>query len=108
MKKKYSLRSNIEFNKVLNKGKKIRSKYFLISYIPAADFKIGISIPKKLGNAVFRNYNKRIIKNIIPNLYLYDLDYNIVIVIKDQFIDITLNEKIEVLNNELKKIINNG
>ncbi len=104
MKKQYSLKSKIQFNKVLNRGTKISSKYFLISYVDSKEFKIGISVPKKLGNAVFRNYNKRVIKNIIPNLDLYNLNKSIVIVVKDKYIDLSIDQKTNVLKEQLNKI----
>lgn len=104
MKKQYSLKSKIQFNKVLNRGKKINSKYFLISYVDSKEFKIGISVPKKLGNAVFRNYNKRVIKSIIPNLDLYNLNKTIVMVVKDKFIDLTFDQKTNVLKEQLSNI----
>lgn len=104
MKKQYSLKSKIQFNKVLNKGKKINSPYFLISYRNAQEFKLGISVPKKLGNAVFRNYNKRVIKNIIPNLEMYNLNMEIVLVVRKKFIDLTIDEKQTILKEQFNKI----
>ncbi len=104
MKKQYSLKSKIQFNKILNKGTKISSNYFLISYIDSKDCKIGISVPKKLGNAVFRNHNKRIIKNIIPNLDIYDINKHIVIVVREKFINLTFDQKTNILKEQLSKI----
>ncbi len=104
MKKEYSLKSKIQFNKILNKGKKINSNYFLISYKNADKFKIGISVPKKLGNAVFRNYNKRCIKNIIQTLDIYDLRKDIVLVVRQKFIDLSFEQKTQVLKEFLGKV----
>lgn len=104
MKKQYSLKSNIKFNKVLSKGKKIKSNSFLISYIKGSEFKIGISVPKKLGNAVFRNHNKRVIKNIIPKLNVYDKNVHVVLVVKESFINLSIDEKTRILEKELNKI----
>ncbi len=107
MKKQYSLKSKIQFNKVLNKGKKISSQYFLISYRNANEFKVGISVPKKLGNAVFRNYNKRVIKNIIPQLDVYNINKDIVIVVRNKFIGLSIEDKTNILREQFNKI-NNG
>lgn len=104
MKKIYSLKSQTYFNKVINKGKKIRSKYFLISFVKSDEFKIGISVPKKLGNAVFRNYNKRLIKDIIPNIDIYKKKFHIILIIKKDFIDLSLEKKKDILKQEIEKI----
>ena len=104
MKKIYSLKSQSYFNKVINKGKKIRSNFFLISFVKANEFKIGISVPKKLGNAVFRNYNKRIIKDIIPNIDIYDMKFHIVLIVKKDFIDLSKKEKETILKKQIEKI----
>ncbi len=104
MKKQYSLKSKIQFNKILNKGQKINSKYFLLSFKDSDEFKLGISIPKRLGNAVFRNYNKRVIKNIIPNLDVYNLNKDIVIVVREKFIGLSMNEKRDILSEYFGKI----
>ncbi len=104
MKKQYSLKSKNQFNKVLNKGQKISTQYFLISYLDDKDFKLGISVPKKLGNAVFRNYNKRVIKNIIPKLDLYNMDKHIVLVIREKFINLTIDQKTNILKEQLNSI----
>ncbi len=104
MKKQYSLKSKILFNKVLNKGKKINSSYFLISYVDSDDFKLGISVPKKLGNAVFRNKNKRVIKNIIPDIDIYELNKHIVLVVRTKFIDLSYDQKLNIIKEEFNKI----
>ncbi len=104
MKKQYSLKSKIQFNKVLNKGKKVSSEYFLISHLNNDSFKIGISVPKKLGNAVFRNYNKRVIKNIIPTLNIYDINKQIVLVVRQKFIDLSIDQKRNILQQQIDNL----
>ncbi len=108
MNSKYSLKQPHYFDKVINGGIKIRSQYFLISFVKADDFKIGISVPKRLGNAVFRNRNKRVIKNIIPNINVFDKKVHIVLIVKEPFIDLSFDDKTNVLKNELNRIRNNG
>lgn len=104
MKKIYSLKSQVYFNKVINKGKKIRSKYFLLSFVKSKEFKIGISVPKKLGNAVFRNYNKRLIKDIIPNINVYEKKFHIILIVKNDFINLSIDKKKQILKSEIEKI----
>ncbi len=105
MKKEYSLKSNIEFNKVLNKGKKIKEKHLFISFVKSNDFKLGISVPKKIGNAVFRNKNKRIIKNIIPKINnIYNINAHVVLVVRESFTKLSFERKSALLHDVFNKI----
>ena len=67
--------------------------------------RFGISVSKKLGNAVFRNKYKRIIRSIIDN---YNKYYNngedYIIILRREAID----KKYEILYDELFALINNN
>lgn len=105
MKKKFIVKKNEEFKKILNNNKKIKDYYYSIYYIENKKNynRFGISVSKKLGNAVIRNKYKRITKNIIDNIIIKSI-------IKKDFIIIlkttTLNEKYSILYNDLNKLIN--
>jgi len=67
MKKINIVKKNIEFNNIINNGKKFNSDIFYV-YIIDNNLKynrFGISVSKKIGNAVIRNKYKRRIKDII-------------------------------------------
>ena len=67
MKKQYIVKHKYDFDRIINKKKVIKSKYFII-YYENNDLNhdcFGISVGKKLGNAVFRNKMKRKIRSII-------------------------------------------
>ena len=104
MKKLYSLKSSNDFNKVINNGNKLRSKYLFISTMKSDDFKVGISVPKKLGNAVFRNKNKRIVRHIIRELKPYDLKVHMVIILKKEFTELSFDKKLMILKRDLDKV----
>lgn len=59
--KKNRLRKQKEFL-TLKKGKRIYTESFIICWLPAENFKVGITIPRKFGNAVKRNRLKRILR----------------------------------------------
>ena len=67
MKKKEIIKKSNDYTKVINKNNKLKNKYYSLFYIKSDNTLFGISIPKKIGNAVIRNKNKRQIKNIIDN-----------------------------------------
>ena len=106
MKKINIVKSNEEFNLVMNKGKYFKNQYFVI-YIMKNDldkYRFGISVGKKITNAVNRNKLKRQVRNILnyhKNLYSKGKDY-IIIVRKS-----SLNEKYSILEENLVKLLEN-
>ena len=75
MKKENIVKRNIEFNNIIKTGKKFYSDIFYV-YIVNNSYsynRFGISVSKKIGNAVIRNKYKRRIKDIIDK---YEFKYN--------------------------------
>ena len=84
MKKLYIVKYARDFERIIKKGKLKKSKYFIIYYdknnLPYDRY--GISVGKKLGNAVFRNKYKRKIRAIVDNykkVYVNHEDYIIIL-----------------------------
>lgn len=68
MHKELRLRKKEDFNKVYRYGKSMANRQFVVYYIPqqAADsFRLGVSVSKKIGNAVVRNKLRRRMKEIV-------------------------------------------
>ena len=62
MKKSFRVKKDREFQKVFHKGKSTANRQFVIYKYNKEDqshFRVGISVSKKLGNAVKRNRAKR-------------------------------------------------
>ncbi len=105
MKKKEIIKKSNDFTKVINKNNKLKNKYYSLFYTKNDKTQYGISIPKKIGNAVTRNKNKRQIKNIIDNNKNYIQDgYNYVIIIRKEILNLDYKEKEQELINLFKKI----
>lgn len=67
MKKINVVKSNEEFNNIIKTGNCVKNYYFVLYYKENSlgKYRFGISVGKKVCNAVKRNYLKRIVKNIL-------------------------------------------
>ena len=82
MKKAYRIKKSEEIQNLMKIKKTVNNGYFIIYYSKNHDcdnFRYAISVPKKYGNAVFRNLIKRRIREIIKvNDFNDDYDFFIV------------------------------
>lgn len=65
MKKDYRIKKNKEFQDVFQHGKSTANRQFVVYVLDKQDvehFRIGLSVSKKIGNAVVRNRVKRLIR----------------------------------------------
>lgn len=107
MKKRDIVRSNILFNEVINSGRHVSNKYFVLCILKKDDEfnKFGIAVGKKVGNAVTRNKIKRQIRNIIDNnVKIFPNFHNYVIICKKEILNLSFQQ----MENELIKLINKG
>lgn len=71
MKKRQRVKKNDDFQKVFKKGKSFANRQFVIYFLEKegqTEFRVGLSVSKKLGNAVTRNQIKRYIRQSIHEL----------------------------------------
>ena len=106
MKKRDVVKSNELFNEIIQKGKRISNKYFVICMMKK-DIKMnnyGIAVGTKVGNAVTRNKIKRQMRNIIDNnIELFPNYHNYIIICKKDVLDISFKE----MEKELVTLLNN-
>lgn len=107
MKKINIVRHNRDFSTIINKGTKYRNEIMSIYKLrnEYGNYRIGITVSKKHGNAVFRNKVKRQMRNICDkykNLYQNDMDY--IIIVGRNYVNYSfhqINEKYEMLLNKI-------
>lgn len=69
--KRQRIKSNKDFQTVFKKGKSVANRQFVIYILEKSEqeqFRIGLSVSKKLGNAVVRNRIKRYIRQVFHEL----------------------------------------
>ncbi|MBU7594126.1 ribonuclease P protein component [Metabacillus halosaccharovorans] len=67
MKRKYRIKKNKDFQVVFKKGKSVANRQFVLYILQKTEekeFRIGLSVSKKIGNAVTRNKVKRLIRQV--------------------------------------------
>ena len=106
MRKKYRLKRSNEIGKIVLKKQKVNSELYTVYYIyNKEETKIAIVAGKKCGNAVQRNYEKRIMREIVRP-YISNLKrIHAVIVAKEKVLNISFTKKKETLEKILGQLL---
>ena len=83
------LKRRADFERVQSKGRKVHSARFLFLVLPRTDegapSRIGLTVTRKVANAVGRNRIKRVLREVFrKNRELFPLKCDVVIVAKDR------------------------
>ena len=96
IKKEYSIKKNLEIEKIIKEKNSVGNKYFVIYKRvnkETTHFRFALSIGKKYGIAVERNLMKRRVREIIRNnLNLLKDDFDYVFVIKPTSSELSFKE----------------
>ena len=104
MKKINVLKENKDFKSLIQARKPFKYKGFVVYYNETNDvYKFGISVSKKLGNAVVRNKIKRQVREIISKNN-YEKSFNCIIIIRRSYLENTFQQNSDDLNYILEKI----
>jgi len=104
MKKINVVKKNYEFNDIIKKGKTLKNKFYIVYFKKnnLSKYRFGISVSKKLGNAVLRNKYKRKLRNIIDNnKKSYQKSYDYIIILRKSCIDV----EFQLLEEKFKELI---
>ena len=106
MKKINVLKESKDFEKIIKNNKSYRSKNFFI-YLQHHDentYHFGLSVGKKIGNAVRRNKIKRQLKEIISQ-NTYQKNFDCIIIVRREINSADFQQIKEDLNYALKKLL---
>lgn len=106
MKKINIVKENRDFKKIMDSVKPYKNSCYTV-FVEKKEslnnYKFGISVSKKLGNAVTRNKLKRQIKSIIDKKS-YQKNFNCIIILKRDILDKSYQEKEKLLMEIFNKI----
>lgn len=107
MKKEYRIRKNEEFQTIISKRKSFGSKCFVVYTSDRAldHCRIGISVSKKLGDAVDRNKIKRQLRMMLLQIVNFEeCQKDMIVIVKKDY----LNNDFDTNKNDLEKIVKNA
>ncbi|WP_026568921.1 MULTISPECIES: ribonuclease P protein component [Sediminibacillus] len=107
MKKAYRLKKNEEFQLVFKKGKSFANRQLVIYYLAKTGqehYRIGLSVSKKIGNAVVRNRIKRYLRQAFLELDEQVADtYDIIVIARKPAKDMDFHQIKKSLMHVLSK-----
>ena len=106
MRKINRLLVNSDFSRVLNEGKKFRDESFLVAMAKNQEghLRAGISVSRKLGDAVVRVRIRRQVRAMIGSLNLIGEPIDLVIIPKPGFLKRSFRENLEALEGAIASL----
>ncbi|MBR2577769.1 MAG: ribonuclease P protein component [Erysipelotrichaceae bacterium] len=102
--KKYRIKKNEEFSRIISRKRSKAGDGFVLYFDDAREehSRIGISVSKKLGNAVIRNRIKRQIRMMCSHIFDFEGSRtDLIIIARNRYLDRTFEQN----QRELEKLI---
>ncbi|WP_240376322.1 ribonuclease P protein component [Bacillus piscicola] len=106
MKKDYRIKKNHEFSRVFDKGVSSANRQFVVYVLDKPEqshFRVGITVSKKMGNAVVRNRIKRVLREILHEIgsqLVQEKDY--IIIARKPIVDMSYKDIKKSLRHVLR------
>ncbi len=109
MRKEWRVKSKQDFQFIISKKKSVSNKTYVLYYQPRKEdhARFGVSVGKKLGNAVFRNKWKRQLRMLLQETVHFDqCPVDGVIIVRKSFTTQSFQENKICLESLLNKVYN--
>ncbi len=106
--KKYRVRKNEDFSLIISKKHSVANDSFIIYASPRKEehSRVGISVSKKLGNAVVRNKIKRQIRMMFADFYDFDNSkVDLIVIARKNYLNYNFQDNQKSLEKLIKKVI---
>ena len=108
MKKLYRVRKSEEFSSIISRKKSTANAFFVVYSSDRAkeNARVGISVSKKLGNAVERNRIKRQVREMLRALMDFDsYARDLVVIVRKPYLEQSFSDNKNDLEKMLKQVI---
>lgn len=106
MKKENRVKKSQEFSEIMNYKKFYTCPSFSIYVKPSKQerSRVGISVGKKLGNAVVRNKIKRQVREMVHEIYTFEEKFDTIILVRVKYHEESYQNNKKLLESLVKKV----
>ncbi|MEG0451560.1 MAG: ribonuclease P protein component [Coprobacillus sp.] len=103
MKKTYRVKKSEDFQTIIKDKNSISNAKFVVYYKKNDNhLRVGISVSKKLGNAVIRNKTKRQVRMMVQSIFEVNQEMDFIVIVRNKYLSSSYEENI----NDLKYLYN--
>ncbi len=105
MKKEYQIKKNEDFQRIIKKKKSVSNQCFVAYYDQnESHMRVGISVSKKLGNAVVRNKIKRQVRMMINEIFDEKKSMDYIVIVRNKYLKCSYKDNLKELKYLYDKI----
>ena len=106
MKKQFRICKNYEFSSIIANRTFVKSSSFVLYFVERKEehSRIGLSVGKKLGNAVCRNMVKRQVRMMVDQIFDFEEAYDVVIIVRPMYHQQSFAQNLEELKEDKKRL----
>ncbi len=109
MKRRFRVTRNEDFQEIIHNGKSVANRCFVVYYYKrraVTNDRVGISVSKKLGNAVERNKIKRQVRMMVSEITDFKHGFDSVVIVRKNYLQGSYRANKKELNMLYEKVYN--